>query len=245
MSNFAFLLVHDEQLVRLGILAERYFPEDPNTAMLKLRQFAELLAQLVAAKVGSYTSPSEGESQYELHRRLRDRGVMPREIADHFDGVRRAGNSANHALVNDHRGALDGLRTSWQLGVWFHRTFADLSFRPGPFIPPSPPGCGGDELRGELERLAQELREYRAANMEVLQRLASAEVRLAQTMDNKSFWEEMAAGAEGARAVTCPPRRAQHHPHGRGLLRGPHRSAAVFIHDMRALRVRRWHFAHA
>jgi len=43
-SNFAHLQSHDEQLLRLGMLAERYFTEDPNTCLLKLRQLAELLA---------------------------------------------------------------------------------------------------------------------------------------------------------------------------------------------------------
>lgn len=37
-SNFTHLKAHDEQLVRLGLLAERYFAEDPNTCLLKLRQ---------------------------------------------------------------------------------------------------------------------------------------------------------------------------------------------------------------
>jgi type I restriction enzyme, R subunit len=55
-TNFALLEAHDEQLLRLGLLAERYFPEDPNTALLKLRQLTELLAQHVAANVGEYLS---------------------------------------------------------------------------------------------------------------------------------------------------------------------------------------------
>ncbi|MCG5052213.1 MAG: hypothetical protein KA712_04570 [Myxococcales bacterium] len=71
-TNFAHLEQHDEQLVRLGMLAERYFADDPNTALLKLRQLAELLAQLVAAKVGLYTSREE--AQYDLLRRLQDQG---------------------------------------------------------------------------------------------------------------------------------------------------------------------------
>jgi hypothetical protein len=33
--------------------------EDPNTSQLKLRQLTELLAQLVATKVGLYQSPEE------------------------------------------------------------------------------------------------------------------------------------------------------------------------------------------
>ena len=49
-TNFDFLAVHDAQLVRLAALAERYFVDDPNTTLIKLRQFGELLAQQVAAR---------------------------------------------------------------------------------------------------------------------------------------------------------------------------------------------------
>ncbi len=120
-SNFAHLQEHDAQLLRLGMLAERYFPDDPNTSLLKLRQLAELLAQLVATKVGLYQSPEE--SQYDLLRRLQDQGMLPREIAQLFGEVRRAGNAASHAMTGDHRTALAALKITWQLGLWFHRTF--------------------------------------------------------------------------------------------------------------------------
>ena len=32
MSNFSVLSQYDEQLLRLGLLAEKYFADDPNTA---------------------------------------------------------------------------------------------------------------------------------------------------------------------------------------------------------------------
>ena len=95
-SNFTHLKAHDEQLVRLGLLAERYFAEDPNTCLLKLRQLTELLAQLVAAQVGLFTSPEE--KQVDLLRRLQDQGIVPREVGALFAEVRRAGNDANHRL---------------------------------------------------------------------------------------------------------------------------------------------------
>jgi hypothetical protein len=119
-SNFAHLQEHDEQLLRLGMLAERYFPDDPNTSLLKLRQLAELLAQLVATTVGLYQSPEE--SQYDLLRRLQEQGILPREIAQLFAEVRRAGNVASHAVAGDHHTALAALKITWQLGLWFHRT---------------------------------------------------------------------------------------------------------------------------
>lgn len=50
--NFEFLAAHDPQLARLGAVAERYFRDDPNTSLIKLRQFGEVFAQLAAAKTG-------------------------------------------------------------------------------------------------------------------------------------------------------------------------------------------------
>lgn len=196
-SNFAFLQEHDEQLLRLGLLAERYFTEDPNTSLLKLRQLTELLAQLVASYVGLFVSPEE--PQYELLRRLQDNGILPREIAQLFNDVRRAGNTASHAMSGDHHAALRALRFSWQLGLWFHRTFKDPSFKSGPFIPPVPPKDESNELRIELERLRRELDEHRATNSEVIQRLETTEAELQKSRDEQTFWEELATETEQAK----------------------------------------------
>jgi hypothetical protein len=50
-SNFAFLAGHDSQLVQLGALAERYFRDDPATAIFKLRQYAELLSKTAPSTI--------------------------------------------------------------------------------------------------------------------------------------------------------------------------------------------------
>lgn len=50
-SNFTHLQEHDEQLLRVGMLAERYFADDPHTCRLNLRQLAELIVQSVASFV--------------------------------------------------------------------------------------------------------------------------------------------------------------------------------------------------
>lgn len=198
-TNFAHLEEHDEQLVRLGMLAERYFAEDPNTALLKLRQLAELLAQLVAARVGLYTSREE--AQYDLLRRLQDQGILPSEIAQLFGEVRRAGNAASHAIVGDHRTALAVLKITWQLGIWFHRTFANTAFKSGPFVPPTPPKDESEELRAELATLSKALVEYQAAHHDATERLASTESKLREARDEQTFWEQMAIEAEQAKSA--------------------------------------------
>lgn len=197
-TNFAHLQEHDEQLLRLGLLAERYFAEDPNTCLLKLRQLTELLAQLIASQVGLFVSTQE--SHYELLRRLQDQRILPREVGQLFDEVRRAGNAANHALTGDHRTALNQLKITWQLGLWFHRTFQDPQFKSGPFIPPQAPRDESEELRAELAQLSEALQTYQAAHQETAQRLATTEATLRAAQDEQQFWEQLAVEAEQAKA---------------------------------------------
>src|SRR4051812_12183623 len=107
-ANFGFLAKHDEQLVRLGALAERYFKEDPSTSLIKLRQFGELLAQIVAAKAGLFENVEE--SQADLIRRLKLERVIPREAGELFHHLRVVGNKATHDHEGDHAEALTALK---------------------------------------------------------------------------------------------------------------------------------------
>ena len=218
-TNFGQLAEHDEGLLRLGLLAERYFPADPNTALLKLRQFAELLAQNTAARIGLYASAQE--PQADLLRRLEENGILTREIAGLFRQVRLTGNAANHALAGDHRTALATLKIAWQLGLWFHRTFTDPDYRAGAFIPPQPPPDAAAEareqsteaqrqaaeLRAELGRLRAEYEGQRAAfeqqrkaGRDAAERLGAIEAELRAAHDERAFWEEMAAEVEREKA---------------------------------------------
>jgi hypothetical protein len=87
-SNFAFLSMHDPQLAQLGALAERYFRDDPGTAVIKLRQFAELLSKTIAARHALYLG--ERESFEETLRRLSYERIIPKETADVFHALRKA-----------------------------------------------------------------------------------------------------------------------------------------------------------
>jgi type I restriction enzyme R subunit len=199
-ANFAFLVVHDRLLDHLGALAERYFADDPSTCLVKLRQFGEALAQRTAARAGLYTSTEE--NQVELLARLRDHNLLSREVADLFHGLRKAGNAATHDLRGDHRDALHQLRMAWQLGVWFHRTFKDRAFKPGPFVPPPDPHAESAALAAELKRLRDELAAQQTAT-QALQAVAvaaaegrlSAEQHAQKEAEDRAVWESLAAEA--------------------------------------------------
>ncbi len=197
-SNFTHLKEHDEQLLKLGMLAERYFAEDPNTCLLKLRQLTETLAQMLASSVGMVSRPAEG--QYQLLHRLRDHGILPNEMYQLFTQVRLIGNDANHALKGNHREALAVMRYSWQIGVWFHRTFKDPKFKSGPFVPPQPPTDESEELRQELASLSKVLADHQAAHQEAAQQLQATQAQLQAAKDEQTFWEQMAAEVEAEKA---------------------------------------------
>lgn len=201
-SNFDFLNAYDAQLPRLGALAERYFHDDPNTCLIKLRQFAELLAQQLAARMGLFTSADEPFA--DLLVRLRTERIMPREAGDLFHQLRIAGNKAAHAHHDDHATALTSLKIARELAIWFHITFGrNAKWKPGPFVPPRPPADASAELRTEIERLNGELRASQSAAERarteadaLLRAKETAEETARREAEERAVWEKLAQEAE-------------------------------------------------
>jgi type I restriction enzyme R subunit len=140
-TNFDFLGQHDAQLVRLGALAERYFRDDPNTCLIKLRQFGEVLAQLVAAKAGLYRSPDE--PQADLLRRLNLERITPRQVGDLFYQLRVTGNRATHDLSGTH-GRFWASRRQAAAGDGLKSQCIGTSYRNDLSLSRSPPPPAGD-----------------------------------------------------------------------------------------------------
>jgi type I restriction enzyme R subunit len=184
-DNFAHLQLCDEQLARLGTLAERYLVDDPNTSLIKMRQFGELLAKHVASKVGKYRTDIQ-ESQYQLLQRLRDEGVLSYDLYRSFGEVRIRGNDATHSLDGDPKVALNVLKFGWQIGVWFHKTFIDSTFQPNTFVEAAFSLSGGQVAHAIREESAaygvphdeKELRDH--LEQEVIRAQSSVEESLAK-----------------------------------------------------------------
>ena len=204
-ANFEFLRSQDPQLSRLGAWAERYFSDDPNTCVMKLRQFGERLAQLVAAKTGHFEP--ELESQANLLRRLKLERVLPPDVSDLFHQIRQGGNTAAHQQTDNHAEALVLLKMARQLGIWFYRTFGtNATFQAGAFVPPSSPVDATAELNAELKRLRivlratrSEVEEARLVTEEQARAVLSAEERARQEAEDRSLWENLAQESEQSR----------------------------------------------
>lgn len=200
--NFDFLSVYDVQLALIPSLAERYFQDDPNTCLIKLRQFGEMLAGQLAARTGLLEA--KDESQVDLLRRLKYERAAPTQVFDLFHQLRIVGNRAIHEQVGDHGEALANLKIARQLAIWFHRTFgSDAKFKPGPFAPPPDPNAASKALKEELERLRNErdaLLSEAERNQQAREQLQmereDAEARAKREQEEKELWVALAEETE-------------------------------------------------
>jgi type I restriction enzyme R subunit len=201
-ANFRFLHQHDPQLGKLAALAEQFFHSDSNTCIIKLRQYAERLAKIIAANTGLYQSSDE--AQAELLKRLKLESIISSEVADLFHAIRIAGNKAVHNSRNtDSREALTLLKNARQLGIWFHRTFKDRNFKAGAFVPPVAPIDAAAELQAEIVRLQAIAFDSQSAadrsRLEIEQKaiaLMSAEEKARQALEERQLWEQIAIETE-------------------------------------------------
>ncbi len=204
--NFAYLAHHDARLVALATQAEEHFAGDPTVTLFKLRQFAEVLAQRAAAKVGLFLGPQEGQQQ--LIDRLWERSVIGANQRTLFHDLRRIGNAAVHEGKGDQREALHQLRMARELAIWFQRSYGnDRKFDPGPFVPPPEPKKAEAGLHDELQRLRDDVASRRkeldaaqhaieeakkAADAELAQRLTAQQLA-AKAREDAAIWEALAS----------------------------------------------------
>lgn len=204
LSNFDFLKTHSPQLTNLGVLAEKYFSNDPTGALTKLRQFAEFIAKDVAAQHGLL--PAGTPNFDDALRALKTRNAIPREVADYFYHLKRVGNAAVHEDLGSSAEALHALKIARAIGIWYHRTYADgASLKAGPFVPPSSPPDANEELRSELGELRNAVKSSTDAEAKArlaVQQATEEREKLAAAVkdeaDQRAFWEKYAAETEAA-----------------------------------------------
>ncbi|MAL89160.1 MULTISPECIES: type I restriction-modification system endonuclease [unclassified Brevundimonas] len=203
-ANFDFLRPQGEQFVRLAAQAEHYFRTDPNTSMIKLRQFAELLAKEVAARTGSLRSPDE--SFADVLGLLGRTGYASHQALDLFHYLRKAGNEAVHGDLDDFAAALAGLKVARELAAWFVRSYGGSpKLALGPFTPPAAPADPAADLLEELDQLRAEAETHRSAaeiaharaEALALENLEATE-RLRREAEERSVWQKLAEEAEAS-----------------------------------------------
>lgn len=156
-GNFNFLADHSPLLAQLGAVAEQAFASDPNTTLIKLRQFGEAMAQALAARAGVEfdSDTTQADLLYKLQREIQ----LDPEIRTLFHTLRIEGNKATHQFQTRHHEAMDGLKVARSLAIWYHQSVGKqgAAFKAGPFIPPPDPSKELRALQTQIEQLKAEL----------------------------------------------------------------------------------------
>jgi len=122
LSNFNFLEEEFPLLFNLGQSAEYNLHTDPGTALMKLRQFAEHMTELIYESIGM-EFPTDNRFQARIQK-LSYEKVLPENVKDFFSNVRVKGNAANHTFVGTFEDAKHALFSSFKLGKWFYEAYS-------------------------------------------------------------------------------------------------------------------------
>ena len=111
--NFGALAAIEPLLAVYGAGAESSIYTDPNGALVKCRQFGEVLAEQLVIRSKTFC---DGDRQIDRIIALERAGVLTPDAARVLHQIRKIGNEATHSHLFDVRGALSALEKCWQLG---------------------------------------------------------------------------------------------------------------------------------
>lgn len=198
-GNFGFLAQHSPLLAELGQTAEKLYPFDPSSCVLKLRLLAESLTQEMAARLGiRLIQPTQAE----LLRAVDSQLNMDPQVRQMFNLLRHRGNAAAHQVQHDigYREGLEALKVAREVAIWFHRTFGDQpNFKPGPFVLPDDPSqklVGLQQQIADLQNALQQAQTVQTDQVQMqqlLQAQAEQEREMAQhALQERNIYESLA-----------------------------------------------------
>ncbi|MBT2536286.1 DEAD/DEAH box helicase family protein [Arthrobacter sp. ISL-69] len=148
--NFGLLEELEPLLSVYGAGAEATLYNDPNGALVKCRQFAEVLTEQLLRRTN--TKAVSGK-QVDRIGALEDAGVLTRQHAEAFHRIRKTGNDATHAHLFNARVALESLRACWELGTLLYRAVTGNRTVLA-FLPPEPVGTSAPTTAEDQEQMA-------------------------------------------------------------------------------------------
>jgi type I restriction enzyme, R subunit len=148
-------------LSKVGETAERNVHQDPNTAISKLRTFAETIAKYIVASEN--IKEERGTNQVDRLNTLYYDQILPKEIYDLFNLIRLKGNKATHdPTYGDVTEAKALLHMAFRIGVWFMEVYGDWNFQAPTYQEPKPEKFTSQK---ELEEITKAY-EHKLAHLE-------------------------------------------------------------------------------
>ncbi|MCK5437338.1 MAG: DUF4145 domain-containing protein, partial [Desulfobulbaceae bacterium] len=124
--NFSFLAEHWPLLAEVGDLAEKNLYHDPNTSLVKLRMFGEILAKYLLA-YENINDPEDGKPISRLNI-LASKGLIPDRLLPLFHSIRKTGNRATHEAYGSVEVAINHLHFAYRVACWFRQTYVEAAF---------------------------------------------------------------------------------------------------------------------
>jgi len=159
-TNFEILRPRWPELAALGGFAEAYAHDDPASALVKLRLFAENLTKDIYRDLG--LPKPEHATFVDLLGNQSFAAITPRVVLDKLHALRIHGNKAAHGEPATTRNALWLLQEAFDLGRWLFIQYGKGNAKSIPtFAQPSPDGA--DESKSQLKREKRQVLEKLAA----------------------------------------------------------------------------------
>ena len=177
MSNFAFLESRWADLAKLGDLSEKYVYSDPNTSIIKQGMLSEVMVKYMLAYDG-ISEPDNDNTHANRINLLKANGLLPYQIKNTLYVLRKARNDAAHEAADEQDKALNNLRLTYDLCVWYMQTYGDYNFKPVGYIPPLDITYSVEdlakenaELESHVQKLTVEIQNLREkGNMDLVRR---------------------------------------------------------------------------
>jgi type I site-specific restriction endonuclease len=155
--NFEILRAGWPALASLGGFAEQYSHSDPNSALMKLRSFAEQMVETLY-QVHGFQKPYQANLN-DLINEVCFRQVTPIAVLDKFHAIRIKGNKAAHGANETTNTALAMVREAYDLGRWFYTTFGGGAVADCPVYQSPPPEDTKTRIKQEKKAILQKLAE--------------------------------------------------------------------------------------
>ena len=141
------------ELANMGGYAEHYAHSDPESALVKLRNFAERAVDHIYVKLKLQRAPQS--NFIDLLNNASFQMVATDLLLDKLHLIRKLGNRAAHGEGVQAEDALRCVREAWQLARWLHVTF--LAGQPDDFSDFKVPPAEGIDNKAEVKRKVKAL----------------------------------------------------------------------------------------
>jgi type I restriction enzyme R subunit len=162
--NFSFFADKWPLLAEVGDLVEKNLYLDPNTSLIKLRIFGEILVKYLLA-YENIKDPEDGKPISRLNI-LAAKGVIPDRLLPLFHSIRKNGNRAAHEAFGSVEVAGNHLHFAHRVACWFRQAYGEDRFTPLDYVLPPKKLC--------------EIEKFRASNEVLQSRSAQLEARLGE-----------------------------------------------------------------